>query len=420
MIKQLSILLIASMLVLSGCRSELYTSPEAIVDEDAFLRSGIYRAEQFSLFREERLTLARFEPPSGTYLGAYIRSDTIVAGNIELFEQMVGREHSFYTYFLKLGQRLPTEWVLECIAHVRTPNIILEPNNIATPFNKHLLRYTARSFGDISVPMFVHFYPVSHSASYNTEDYLTFFRAARTYFERYAPNVAFVWVIDADSFHLMDAMYPGDDYVDWVGINLFVDSQATICDVRLRIDSFYFNFQERKPIFISQLGISHFSAHDHTHRVRESSEMMLGIFLAIERYYPRIKAVNYMSINSIDPVRNRGGMHNFSLTDNEHITRAYAEVVDNPHFLTRVNFNPGGNEISQRLSHPNPVRYYRGDFFVRSHMDIGGGTRNLNIAPSAVVEMDNIRYYPLSTTVEGSGAIRVNFDLQTVEIVSFR
>jgi len=419
MIKQLAILLIASTIILSGCLREPSVSPDAIPAEDTILRSGIYRAERFSLFREERLTLARFEPPTGTYLGAYIRSDRVVAGNIELFEQMVGREHSFYTYFLKLGQRLPTEWVLECIALVRTPNIILEPNNIAQPFNRHLLRYTARSFGDISVPMFVHFYPVSHGAAYDTDAYLAFFRAARGYFERYAPNVAFVWVIDSDSLHLMDMMYPGDEYVDWVGINLFVDSQATIDDVRLRLDSFYFNFQERKPIFISQLGISHFSAHDHTHRVRESAEMMADIFEAIERYYPRIKAINYMSINSIDPRRNRGGTYNFSLTDNEHITRAYAEVIDNPHFLTRVNFNPGGNEISQRLSHPNPIRYYRGDFFVRSHMDIGG-TGNLNISPSAVVNMDDIRYYPLSTAVGGSGAIRVNFDLQMVEIVSFR
>ena len=420
MIKQLFILLILPMLILSGCRRDIYISPEAIADEDTSLRSGIYQAEKFSLFREERLTLSRFEPPTGTYLGAYIRSDRIVAGNIELFEQMVGREHSFYTYFLKLGQRLPTEWVLECIAHVRTPNIILEPSNIAQPFNRHLLRYTARSFSDISVPMFVHFYPVSHNASYDADAYLEFFRAARGYFERYAPNVAFVWVVDADSLHLMDIMYPGDDYVDWIGINLFIDSQMSIYDVRLRLDSFYFKFQERKPIFISQLGVSHFSAYDHTHRVRESAEMMADIFLAIERYYPRIKAINYMSINSIDPTRNRGGTYNFSLTDNEHVTRAYAEAITSPHFLARVNFNPGGSEVSQRLSHPNPIRYYRGDFFVRSHMDIGSGQRGLNITPSAVVNMDDIRYYPLSTAVGGSGAIRVNFDLQTVEIVSFR
>jgi len=419
MIKRISILLILT-IFLSGCRSELVISPEASMEEDTVLRSGIYRAESFNLFREERLALARFEPPSGTYLGAYIRSDRIVAGNIELFEQMVGREHSFYTYFLKLGQRLPTEWVIECIAHARTPNIILEPNNIAQPFNRHLLRYTARSFGEISVPMFVHFYPVSHRANYNTDEYLAFFRAARAYFERYAPNVAFVWVIEADSLHLMDVMYPGDDYVDWVGINLFVDSQMTICDVRLKIDSLYFNFQERKPIFISQLGISHFSAIGHTHRTREAAQMMADIFLAIERYYPRIKALNYMSLNSIDPARNRGGIYNFSLTDNEHITRAYSEVINSPHFLARVNFHTGGNEVSQRISHPSPVRYYRGDFFVRSHMNIGGGTRNLNITPSSVVNMDDIRYYPLSAAVGTSGAIRVNFDLRMVEIVSFR
>jgi beta-mannanase len=54
-------------------------------------------------------------------------------------------------------------------------------------------------------------------------EYTAFFRSAREYFNRYASNAALVWSIDADSLHLMDRHYPGDDYVDWVGINIFVE-----------------------------------------------------------------------------------------------------------------------------------------------------------------------------------------------------
>jgi len=410
-----------SILIISGCSRQMTpVLAEEVPDEQAASATGIYSADKFRLFRQEPLVLSRFEPHSGTYIGAYIRSERIVAGNIEAFEQMTGRSHSFYTYFLKLGQRFPSDWVLNCIAHMKTPNIVIEPSNIADPFNERLLRDTARSFGEIHVPMFVHFYPISHDARYNADEYIAFFRAAHEYFSRYASNVAFVWVIDADSLHLMDVMYPGDEYVDWVGINLFVDSHMTIEDVKTILDTFYFHFHERKPIFISQLGVSHFSTTDHAHRVAEASLMMAQIFEAIELYYPRIKAVNYMSVNSIDPARNRGGIYNFSIVDNEHITRVYAASVASPHFLSRVYFGAGGSEVMQNVAHPNAVRYYDGEFFVRSHMNIGGSRGSAYIAPGAAIDTGTLRYYPLAQALGAGSAIRSDFDSRIIEIVSFR
>jgi len=419
--KVLLLLLAVSILIITGCRGPMPAiQTEAAVDELLVSEAGIYSADKFRLFRQEPLVLARLEPRSGTYIGAYIRSERIIAGNIEAFEQMTGRSHSFYTYFLKLGQQFPSDWVLNCIALMKTPSIVIEPSNIADPFNRQLLRDTARSFGEIYVPMFVHFYPVSHNARYNADEYVAFFRAAQEYFTQYASNVAFVWVIDADSLHLMDTMYPGDEYVDWVGINLFVDSQMTIEDVKITLDTFYFHFHERKPIFISQLGISNFSTTDHAHRVAEASLMMEQIFEAIEQYYPRIKAVNYMSINSIDPARDRGGIYNFSIIDNEHITRAYTASIASPHFLSRTYFGAGGSEVMQSIAHPNAVRYYGGDFFVRSHMDIGSSRRSTDIAPDSIIDTGTLRYYPLAQAVGGNGAIRANFDSRIIEIVSFR
>ena len=415
------ILLVFTLFILSGCGTE-FSAPdmELRADEHFEYDSRIYYAESFSLFRHVRLVSGRFEPIEGTYIGAYIQSDRIVAGDIMAFEQFVGREHSFYTYFLNMGQPFPSEWVLNCIAHMKTPNIVLLPGNIEQPFDEHLLRETARSFGEINVPMFVHFFPVSHSAAFTADEYAAFFRMAREYFNRYASNIALVWAIDAESLHLMERFYPGDDYVDWVGINIFIDSQMSFYEVRLKLDTFYFHFQSRKPIFISQLGISHFTTRNHAYHVAEAIRMMELIFEAIIKDYPRIKAVNYMSFNGLDPVRQRRGIYNFSITDNGHMTRAYAAVIDDAHFLGRVDFNVGGALISQRISHPKAILYYRGDFFIRAHMDIG---QNIGInAPNAgaIVRVGAHEYYPLALAVDGMGAIRADFENRMIEIVALR
>ena len=402
-------------LILSGCGAE--SSDPGAGEEAAEPYTAVLspdRVERFKLFTEQMLVSGPYEPAAGAYIGAYILSDRIVMGDIQAFEALTGIEHSFYTYFLKMGQPFPTEWILDCIARMKTPNIVLTPRNIEDPFNESLLRESAVRVGEIFVPIFVHLFPVSRSAAYDPEEYTAFFRTAREYFNRYASNAALVWSIDADSLHLMDRHYPGDDYVDWVGINIFVDSDMSLEDVRSRLDFFYFNFNERKPVFISQLAISHFSSRNHAYHISGASHIMEELFKSFINEYPRIRAINYMSFNAIDPVNMRQGIYNFSVTDNELMTRVYRAALSDAHFLGRVDFGAGGDLAARRIRKPGAVLYHEGEFFVRAHIERDSGL--LDYDRNALVSVGPHEYRPLTAAAGREFRIHADFNLRTVEL----
>jgi len=409
-----TLFLLIFMLFLSGCGGPSFQSEEPF-EEPHIAVINLELAERFGLFTEQQLKRALYEPVSGAYIGAYILSDRTTAGDIEAFEDIAGREHSFYTYFHKMGQPFPTEWVLNCVALMKTPSIVLTPQNMESPFDERLLRETAMRLGEIYVPIFVHLYPVSHGAAYDSDEYTAFFRTAKEYFDRYASNVALVWSMDVDSLHLINQHYPGDDYVDWVGINIFTGAETTMDEVRNSLDFFYFNFQERKPMFISQLGISHFSSRDHAYHISESSHIMEKLFGTLRSGYPRIKAVNYMSFNAIDPVNMRQGIYNFSVTDNDIMSRVYGAAIRDDFFLSRVDFAAGGEPFLQRLRKPTDVLYHEGEFYVRALIDnIGEGLSVSDIRE--IVNVGSFEYYPLDLAAGKTFSVHPDFNLRTVEL----
>ncbi|MDI6105521.1 glycosyl hydrolase [Actinoplanes sp. NEAU-A12] len=91
----------------------------------------------------------------------------------------------------------------------------------------------------------------------DTEGYVTCFRRLRQIFDdEGAGNVSWVWSPNWNSappeaWNRMDAYYPGDEYVDWVGVsgyNLSRESPATL------FDPVYTAYSARKPIMITEVG----------------------------------------------------------------------------------------------------------------------------------------------------------------------
>jgi len=408
------IILLISLFILSGCGAAINQEDNESYEEPYVAVISLDNSERFTLFTEQRLLSGLYEPNKGIYIGAYILSDRTVAGNIEAFEALTGKEHSFYTYFHKMGQPFPTEWILSSVAIMRTPNIVLTPRNIEEPFNERLLRETAIRLGEIFVPMFVHLYPISNGADYEAESYTAFFRTAREYFDRYAPNVALVWSIDSDALHLINSHYPGEEYSDWVGINIFTDSDMTFDHIRQALDFFYFNFHEKHPVFISQLGISHFSSRNHAYHIAAAVHIMEELFNVLISHYPRIKAVNYMSFNAIDPVNMRQGIYNFSVSDNEIMTRAYNRILSNEHFLSRLDFGAGGNLLVQKMRNPAELLYIDGEFFMRAHLPAGG--REALADSYNLLSVGRRDYYPLQLALRGNYTIHPDFNLRTITL----
>ncbi|MDL2248913.1 hypothetical protein LJB89_04390 [Tyzzerella sp. OttesenSCG-928-J15] len=373
----------------------------------------------FRIFREEEVFSQLYEPDEGCYAGAYILSDKAVGGIAE-FERITGKEHAFYTYYLKMGQPFPTEWVLDCIAKMKTPNIVLVPENADNPFDTKLIEETAKKFGEFYVPMFVHFYPVKSGLYTSGEDYISFFKTARVYFSRYASNAAFVWDISAEDLDMINDFYPGDESVDWAGINLFSSGERgnddlALEDLTAKLDYFYYTFQQKKPVFISELAISHFSSKEHAYTVNEASGVMEGFFTQIAENYPRVKAVNYMSYNSIEPVNMKQDIYNYSVADNSKMTAVYKKSVEGEFFLSEIKAYSGGEMITQKVASPFYALYYDNAFYGDKRLIGEIGAKNISDENAIIIEKEN--YYPIEPYLSGKQILKGNLSKRTVEIL---
>jgi hypothetical protein len=91
----------------------------------------------------------------------------------------------------------------------------------------------------------------------NPGGFITAWRRIHAIFARHgATNVGWVWGPNWDSvpnqpWNDMDKYYPGDDYVDWIGISgYFGRSQSP----QLLYDSFYARYAPHKPLMIAETG----------------------------------------------------------------------------------------------------------------------------------------------------------------------
>ena len=74
------------------------------------------------------LGLAKYEPSSGCYLGAYIESDSIAPGNIYAFETATQKEHACYMMYAGWYSGFPTAWAQNAKAYGAVIQIAFEPS----------------------------------------------------------------------------------------------------------------------------------------------------------------------------------------------------------------------------------------------------------------------------------------------------
>ena len=152
---------------------------------------------------------------------------------------------------------------------------------------------------------------------------------------RIAPNVAMVyspndvsnWYVDSAAF------YPGDEYVDWIGISCYPNkvsgasgkvgdySDAFYCrgayeNPLMRLKDVVDNFGDRKPIFISECGFAY--GHDGVQTTEHALEMCEYFYTYVNMVYPQIKGVIYFNHNF---------RKDFSLENNIQLKEKYRECV---------------------------------------------------------------------------------------------
>ena len=192
------------------------------------------------------------------------------------------------------------------------------------------------------------------------------FRAVADYVHEVAPNVAMVYSPTAVSNWYYDVtdFYPGDEYVDWVGITTYNNYSSSVsAGVGSQTDAFYSrgeyeNQIERirhaatafpgKPIVISECGFCYYSTSS-TETAEHAAESLKYFYAYVNRVFPQVKAVYYFNTNF-------GGNH-YALSENDKVLAAYKEAVKGN---VSMQASLSGRRIQYKLHFGRKDSLYRG------------------------------------------------------------
>ncbi|MDR1532189.1 MAG: hypothetical protein LBS62_08410 [Clostridiales bacterium] len=373
----------------------------------------------YTLFvKKDNYVPALYEPPEDCYLGAYILSDKAINYDIAVFEQTTGVKHALYQYHMLLDDPLPANWILECISKSAVPYIVLKPRDPAQPFDRAALAAAAERFQAFKIPMFIQFYPVTNK--YSAEDYTAFFKEARALFKVYAPLAAFIWGVDSETVFGCKEYYPGDEYVDWAGIKIYEPlNSGAYPNVFTALDYFYFQFQMKKPIIISELAVSHFSGTDHAYHTEAAAREINDMYRRISEAYPRIKAIIYMDFNGFEVQSGKASRDDFSLTREPAVLDAYLNAAANGRFCGELAQPevPAPDAGARTQLYKSPFTAWRigGEFYISAQScEADLGVKGLG-RYSASVMIDSEAYYSLSAVMPSDGyELQIDTDNQCI------
>ena len=295
---------------------------------------------------------AKFEPAQGCYIGAFIERDSNVYGNIAAFEDLTKKKHASYFTYVGYGRPFPADWIQKVARQGAAPHIAFEPNNgLAEVHDGPYLRAWARDAARTKKPIFLRWASEMNGAwmikryGGTPELYKEKFALVSRIMKEEAPNVAMVWTPFAEPSRLIPVYYPGDEWVDWVGVNIYSvyvhngdpAQPALNEDPVAFLQNIYGLYGERKPIHVSEYAATIWCKGVGGETVEWAIEKAKRFYTALRDNYPRVKSVNWFCLDAVG-----AGLanNNYSLLADGRMLATYRQLVADPHFLSRVNFNP--------------------------------------------------------------------------------
>lgn len=300
--------------------------------------------------------LAKFEPASGCYIGAFIERDTHVVGNIPAFEELTKKKHASYFTYVGYGRPFPFNWVQKVARNGGAPHIAFEPNDgLGEVKDSTYLRAWARDAARAKVPIFLRWAAEMNGEwgrkrySPGTSDYVAEYKAKWRLITQImraeAPNVAMVWTPFAEPTKNIPDFYPGDGWVDWVGINIYSvfvhngDPKLPSADEDpvAFLRTIYDLYADRKPIHVSEYAATIWCKGTQHDTVDWAIQKASRFYNAIREEFPRVKSVNYFCLDTV-----QAGLanNNYSLLSDGRMLGTYRQLVADRHFLSQVAFDP--------------------------------------------------------------------------------
>jgi hypothetical protein len=317
-----------------------------------------YERPLSSLRAESNYTGARLEPKYGCYLGAFIdREDAIDSGFIgngqshkdpEGFNLATRKHHAVFFTYLSYGRPFPSRWVTVLKERGAAAQIAWEPRSTSQVRDDRYLRDFADACAASQAPIFLRFASEMNGAwtpyHGDPDAYKDMFRRVARVMHQRAPNVAMVWCPADIPEDRIQPYYPGRDAVDWVGVNfysvIYNDGDSTrLAEWKNPTDAIryiYNTYSKVHPILVGEWAATHKSVVDGRNRPDVAKNKIAQFYASIPRLFPRLKAVHWLSANTIEHAIPARQLNDFSLLDDSSIAAKYADMVAPGYFLDRV------------------------------------------------------------------------------------
>jgi hypothetical protein len=362
-----------------------------------------------------RNTTAKYEPSIGCYLGAYVDFDSSLPPSVVDqnktehrdpggFEHIVGRAHSMYFFYLGYGKPLPLDWVNWLATRNKFVQIALEPNDgLKWVKDDKYLNRLADEMGHSGARIFLRFASEMNGrwTAYHRDpsEYRKKFKLVHDIMHKRAPNVAMVWCPYCLPKESIPDYYPGDDAVDWVGINMYnvtyhnnnLNSGCEAehpCDM---LDTVYNRYSSRKPIMVCEYGATHLAACKPTPRPDFACRKIGTFYNALPAIYPRVKCVNYFDSNTLQFAADLA-YNDYCVTDDAAVRAAYSVAVASSYYLDA----PLAARSPAPPQTPIPMPMKDGDK-LRGNVEISCWARTPSDRLSVRYSLDHYRIYSASS-----------------------
>ena len=180
------------------------------------------------------------------------------------------------------------------------------------------------------------------------DEFITAFRYVSNYFKQRNDNVAIVWSPNQTSnwYVNLDDYYPGDEYVDWIGISLYAEkyflgdrNQSELNQIAFKtginsdpviaVKEIIEKYGKRKPVMISESGCGHKLVKSGENTTDFALQRLKEYYLYLPMVYPQIKLIAYFD----KYVNGATETDDFRLSSNTRLQNEYLKLVKGPRFI---------------------------------------------------------------------------------------
>lgn len=337
-------------LAMFGAAAGAYNFPEpdwgALLNE----RKAMVTEADFELYVEGRADSApyygaKFEPTSGVYIG-------MTADSAESYKPL----SSYLTYIQNFGQPDITYPANNMISSDDVVTMVGWTVDSLDYVDFDSMRSTLEKLNSYNKPMLVRFANEMNCSALGDDPdrYVQVFRDAANLIHEY-PNLAVVWSPnDMGSLDRpFDYYYPGDEYVDWVGVSCYTTKYFQGNADTSETDATYFitgkygwptnklkpflDFLAKnninKPVMISEGGVARSDVNGDNYAGWHEPRLRNMLWNVVMKY-PQVKMINYFNVVRPDEFQN------YCIADSAESTQIFKEAANSGAYLLSANASP--------------------------------------------------------------------------------